>query len=442
MHTKLLTMGLLSLGLTLVGCGDKDSTDSGSATGGDDGGGSDTGGATDCEDGICIVTGTITDDQTWTSDNMYLLRGGVFIGDDTNTTVVTIEPGTEIFGETSTAGMLVVRRNSQLMAEGTAEAPIVFTSSKSEGSRARGDWGGLIINGNGTINACADDGEGVCEAFGEGGTGYYGGDDDTDNSGVLSYVRVEFAGTLVSPDNELNGIAFQGVGSGTTIDHVQVHYNADDGIEFFGGAAEAKHIVTTGIGDDNLDWTDGWRGKVQYFVAAQADDNGDNGIEADNNGENNEATPYSEPWISNVTFIGQPASDASDSGMLIREGTKGHLMNAVVAGWNDSCLDVDHDVTLANADAGDLTLVNSTLDCTTAYADDDETAWTSEWFEGQDGNGSASTGVTVTSWAPSSEIAGGDPSAWDAFFDAAEFQGAIGSDDWTAGWTIGLDVSN
>ena len=133
--------------------------------------------------------------------------------------------------------MLVVRRNAQIMAEGTVEEPIIFTSSKEPGSRARGDWGGLIINGNAPINSCSDNTEEFCEAFGEGGTGFYGGNDPSDDSGVLKYVRVEFAGTLVSPENELNGIAFQGVGSGTEIDYIQVHMNADDGIEFFGGAA-------------------------------------------------------------------------------------------------------------------------------------------------------------------------------------------------------------
>lgn len=443
MRTDPSSLGLVhaTLGLALVlsaGCGDKDG-DTGSAAGGS----GDTGASgTDCADGLCIVSGTLTEDQVWTADNAYLLRGGVFIGDDETTTTLEIEPGTVIYGESSTDGMLVIRRGSQIFAEGTAEAPIVFTSSKNDGSRARGDWGGIIINGRAPINACASDEGAVCEAFGEGGTGYYGGDDPTDSSGSLQYVRVEFAGTLVSPDNELNGIAFQGVGSGTVIDYVQVHYNADDGIEFFGGTAQASHILTTGIGDDNLDWTDGWQGRVQYFIAAQAGDNGDNGIEADNNGETNEAEPYSSPWISNVTIIGSPDSDASDVGILLREGTKGHITNAIVAGWNDACLDVDNDVTFANADAGELSLSYTTLDCGAAFEDDEEQAWTQTWFEAQAGNGSASTGVSSTSWAPSSQIPGQDPSAWDGFFEAAAYQGAIGSEDWTAGWTVGLDVSN
>jgi hypothetical protein len=174
--------------------------------------------------------------------------------------------------------MLVVRRSSQIIARGTAALPIIFSSSKLDGERARGDWGGLIINGRSTINSCAG-GTGVCEAFGEGGTGFYGGDDEADNSGVLEYVRVEFAGTLISPDNELNGIAFQGVGSGTTVDHIQVHMNADDGVEFFGGTVNVKHVLVTGVGDDSMDWTDGWRGRAQHIVLQQYDDGGDQGID-------------------------------------------------------------------------------------------------------------------------------------------------------------------
>ena len=161
------------LALFATGCA-KDSTDSTDATdtgsAADSGdAGTDTGDASvDCVDNVCVLSGTIIEDMTLTSDVAWLLRGGVFVGDDTNETVLTIEPGTVIYGETSTDGMLVVRRGSKLMAEGTAEAPIVFTSSKAPGSRARGDWGGLILNGRAPINACADTEGAICEAYGEG----------------------------------------------------------------------------------------------------------------------------------------------------------------------------------------------------------------------------------------------------------------------------------
>ena len=343
--------------------------------------------------------------------------------------------------------MLVIRRHSKIMAEGTADAPIVMTSSKAAGSRQRGDWGGLIVNGNARLNACADGGSEstFCEAYGEGATGWYGGDDDTDSSGVLKYVRVEFAGTLVSPDNELNGIAFQGVGSGTEIDYVQVHMNADDGVEFFGGTAQAKHLLITGVGDDAMDWTDGWRGKAQFVILQQYADASDNGIEADNNGEANDATPRSAPTLSNFTIIGSPSSSSSDVGMLIREGTAASLHNMLVTGMNESCVDVDHDETFAQITSGALTIEHSMLNCETSFdleSDDPENVET--WFNGGVGNVladpvlTAPYNETTPGFAPgsTSPVLGAGMAPTDSFFEAVDYIGAMdATHDWTAGWT-------
>ncbi len=449
----LLLMVLVAiLGVGLVACGGDDETDDG-----------DTPANADCNDeGLCILTGTLTESLTLTADKTWLLRGGVFIGDDENETILTIEPGTTVYGETSTAGMLVVRRNSKIMAEGTAEAPIVFTSSKAAGDRARGDWGGLIINGKAPVNVCYGDEEadaaGPCESFGEGGTGWYGGDDAGDNSGTLKYVRVEFAGRIVSPDNELNGIAFQGVGSGTSIDYVQVHMNKDDGVEFFGGTAQAKHIVVTGVADDCFDWTDGWVGKAQFVVLQQAEDEGDQGIEADNNGEQNGALPRSKPMLSNFTIVGAKDSEKSDIGILLREGTGANIANTIVMGFNEACLDVDNEETFSNAGDGDswsgeLTLVNSIVSCATNFKMDDEEdedeqaitdLWSVEdWFSDQDGNQEVDpmlndpANQSSPDFAPASGSpalgAGSAPS--NGFFDSVDFIGAIGDSDWTTGWT-------
>jgi len=397
-------------------------------------------GDVECDGGVCILSGTLTEDLTLTADTQWVLRGGVFVGDDENETVLTIEPGTTVYGESSTDGMLVVRRGSKLMAEGTASAPIVFTSSKLEGERSRGDWGGLIINGRSTINSCADGGTGPCEAFGEGGTGFYGGDDEADSSGVLKYVRVEFAGTLLSPDNELNGIAFQGVGSGTEIDYVQVHMNADDGVEFFGGTANAKHILVTGVGDDSLDWTDGWRGKAQHIILQQYDDAGDQGIEADNNGEVNEATPRSNPVLSNVTIIGSPDSAASDVGVLLREGTAVELHNIIVAGFNEACFDIDNDATWSQAAGGNLVLASSISDCDVNFLEDkDETDLVGDWFAAGTGNSEGGAGLADPfnlSSPDFSSTATGAVVPADGFFDQVTHVGGMApGDDWTAGWT-------
>ena len=325
-----------------------------------------------CKGDVCTMTAPINDpitkNITLTSDKQWLIKGGVFVGDDKAETVLTIEAGTTVYGDTSSKAFMVIRRGSKIEAAGTKDAPIVFTSSKAPGSRAPGDWGGLVINGKAVVNGCDNL---PCESEGEGGSGKYGGSDDADNSGTLKYVRVEFAGHPITEDNELNGIAFQGVGSGTTIEYVQVHMAADDGVEFFGGAAQFKYVLTTGISDDNLDWTDGWRGKGQFFVAQQRDDMGDNGIEADNNGDANDTTPRSQPTLANITLIGSPDSKTSDMGLLLREGTGANIYNALVLGWNDTCLDIDHTSTFSNANSdgteagftGNLTMVNSHLGC-------------------------------------------------------------------------------
>ncbi|MBA2356109.1 MAG: hypothetical protein H0V80_15775, partial [Acidobacteria bacterium] len=220
---------------------------------------------------IRIIQGRLTTTLNLTNDHYYVLRGAVFVESGG---VLNIQAGTSVAGELATLGTLIVSRGGRINATGTATQPVVFTSDQAVGNRNRGDWGGLIINGRAPLNVPG----GV--AFGEGDTGEYGGTDPNDNSGILRYVRVEFAGIEFSPDNELNGIAFQGVGRGTSVDYVHVKMNRDDGVEFFGGTVDARHVVLTGIRDDNLDWTFGWTGRVQYLVAQQRGDDADHGIEA------------------------------------------------------------------------------------------------------------------------------------------------------------------
>ena len=231
---------------------------------------------------VCAISGTITGDLTLTDDVIYRLSGTVNVGADMggdgtkaggSAGVLNIPAGVTIVSKTS-ADYLVVQRGSKIEAKGTASKPIVFThSSVLDGSltnpdTASGLWGGLVILGKAPINKCSNDVRGTasCEKLVEGATdALMGGATPNDNSGTLRFVRVEYAGYEIFPGNELNGITFGGVGSGTTVDYVQVHNNQDDCVEFFGGTVNVTHLVCTGAGDDNLDIDWGYTGKMQYL---------------------------------------------------------------------------------------------------------------------------------------------------------------------------------
>ena len=300
-----------------------------------------------------FVSSNVTSDTTWTADTLWYLDTAIFI--EAGSTL-TIEPGTTVMGDTEGRATLIVAQDGKLMAEGTASQPIIMTSPQELGGRGPQDWGGLILNGRATLNVDGGTSEG------EGDTGEFGGGtspDDSDDSGSLAYVRVEFAGIEFSPDNELNGIAFQGTGNGGSYHHIQVHYNQDDGVEFFGGTSEVKHVLLTGIGDDSMDWTMGWRGKAQFVVAVQEGaTRADQGFECDNLGSNNLATPIANPQIYNVTLIGgADTGSRSDQGVLLREGTGGDLHNFIVWGFHEWGLNVDHEATFNQANGTEPGLV-------------------------------------------------------------------------------------
>ncbi|HJU42089.1 MAG TPA: hypothetical protein VJ691_04710 [Vicinamibacterales bacterium] len=276
---------------------------------------------------VFVVTGSITGRENWTSNNYYVLRGAVFVEDGAT---LNIAAGTRVIGEAGSVGTLIVKRGGRLNAIGTRTAPIVFTSDQPVGSRARGDWGGIIINGRAPVNL-----EGG-EAAGEGDTGVYGGDNPNDNSGSLRYVRVEFAGVEFSPDNELNGIAFQGVGRGGSYEFIQVHMNRDDALEWFGGTADIKYAVASNAADDSFDWTFGWSGRAQFIAITQRGDDADNGIEADNNEFNNNVLPRSNPQIYNITLCGDPDRNEGAEGPRagnLRRGTAFTIRNFLITGF-------------------------------------------------------------------------------------------------------------
>lgn len=298
-------------------------------------------------------SGTICTNETWSG---YIeLDGLVFVGEDGNagcSPTLTIQAGTVIVGIAGTPpGTLVITRGSKISAEGTLANPITFTSPKpADGTRSWGDWGGLVINGKAKINTCDYPTNGPCEAQGEGSSGLYGGSDDTDDSGILKYVRVEFAGHLFTSEDELNGIGLQGVGNGTEIDYIQIHMNADDGIEMFGGNVDVKHVVLTGNADDSFDFTYGWRGRAQHVVVQHYAGDADQGMEMDNNGDHgNDNLPRTQPMLANFTLIGSPNSSKSDIGMLLREGMAGNFYSFIVTGFNECLMDIDDAATWQNA---------------------------------------------------------------------------------------------
>ncbi len=427
-------MLVFTVGLTLafVGCGaDEDGEEEGEAT-------SEVTKEIINVDGreVVVLEGRLTEDRTLTAAYDYLLRGAVFVESGAT---LTIEAGVQIFGEGASQGTLIVAQGGKIIAQGTASAPIVMSSDAAIGSRARGQWGGLIINGNAPTN------QGV--TFGEGDTGAFGGNNPADSSGVIRYVRVEYAGIEFSPDNELNGIAFQGVGSGTVVEHVQVHMNQDDGIEFFGGTVNLKYALVTGARDDSFDWTDGWTGKGQFWVAQQYGDDADNGFEVDNSSKDNEAIPRSNATIYNVTLVGDPSGPESDNGMLIREGAAGTYGNFIVTGFNKVGLDINNESTHAQANNGALTVKNSIFfeNGKGNFGDEkdddgfDEAAWaaTNDNHE-TDPQLAAPFNKTTPNFTPgagATSIPAATPPA-DGFFDAVNFIGGVSpSDNWTSGWT-------
>ena len=282
----------------------------------------------------------------------YLLKGWVYIA---NGAELTIEPGTVIKGDKQTKASLICERGGKLIAKGTATEPIVFTSEEAPGSRKPGDWGGIIICGKAKNNQSEMQIEG-------GSRTKHGGDNDADNSGVLSYVRIEFAGYPFQTDQEINGLTLGSVGSGTQIDHVQVSYSNDDSYEWFGGTVNCKYLVAFHGWDDDFDTDNGFSGAVQYGLAVRdakiADKSQSNGFESDNNASGSDVSPYTTATFSNITFIGpklqtgvkfenttdfitggqmNPNNGSAlgkfQSAMQIRRSSRLNVINSVAAGW-------------------------------------------------------------------------------------------------------------
>jgi len=294
--------------------------------------------------GLVILSGPQATSLHMTVANDYLLRGKVNM---LAGTTLTIDPGVYMYGEKATTGYLVIDRGAKIMANGTKAKPIVLTSDQALGSMAPGDNGGVVIHGRAKAN-CLPSPSDSCVS--EGGAGFFGGNNDADNSGAIKYMRIEYAGKEISPDNELNSLTMNAVGNATSIEFVQTHQGSDDAFEWFGGTVRLKHIIGISPDDDGLDWQLGYRGRVQFAIIQQEPGRGDKGTEADNSEFNFLAEPESNPIFSNITYIGAPAGGAGSSniGVHFRRGTAGTIVNSIVQGFRGPGLTLSDPETFAN----------------------------------------------------------------------------------------------
>lgn len=377
------------------------------------------------------ITGEIKENTTLSKGNTYILKAGVHVKPGIT---LTIEEGVIVKSDPvePVAAYLLIEPGAKIYAVGTEDAPIVFTSGKA--SPKTQDWGGIILTGKAPINV-----EGGVAASEMGAGVSYGGTDANDNSGVMKYVRVEYTGKKSNADKEHNGFTFEGVGAGTILEHLSVFKGADDGIEFFGGTVNLKYAVVYGAEDDSFDWTYGWSGKGQFWVAIQGDEYADRGIEADNNGKNNSASPYSNPKLSNITLVGSLKAQTDDGAgtieagktraMKLREGTKGILQNVVAYGFH-SGIEVEHEQTFANMNDGSLYL--SSIDIynpkTWSYKGYTGSAKPYEHADAKNTSSTDAKPAYITEvYVGSSKADAADPKKMDSWFDAAPYRGAVES---------------
>ena len=290
------------------------------------------------------LSGSINTTTTLTSDKVWTLKGYVYVTDGAK---LIIQPGTTIISDISEKGALCIERGAQIFAEGTSTKPIVFTSGRPIGERTPGDWGGVVILGRAKTNRSS-------EPIIEGGIGRpFGGTNDSDNSGVLRFVRIEYAGIASMPNSEINALTLGGVGNGTIIENVQTIYANDDAFEFFGGTVNAKNLYAYATADDDFDFDFGYTGTITDGLAKrdpQFVDSGDagNGIECYNDGTGSAATPYTHPKLFNMILVGpNNASSLSNHnlGLRFRRATQFTMKNSIIWGWMKGGLSLESNET-------------------------------------------------------------------------------------------------
>lgn len=407
-----------------------------------------------------VDNGNGTGTTTWKAGKTYILEGMVFVNDGQ---VLTIEPGCVIKGKPGqgeNASALIVARGGMIMAEGTAQNPIIFTAEADnlQGSVAlkdRGLWGGLIILGKARLNSTP--GETAIEGIPTSEPrGLYGGNDDNDNSGVLKYVSIRHGGTDIGEGNEINGLTLGAVGSGTEIEYIEVLANKDDGVEFFGGKPNLKHVIVAYSGDDSFDYDEGYRGFGQFWCAIQDDAAGDRVGEHDGGTDPETAQPYATPHIFNATYIGRGAG-AGSRVITFRDNAGGHYANSIFVN-QEKGIDIEMTPDAENSfnrfKTGDLTLQNniffgvadgtasglfkvSFITGSSANPDSATAVQTFSGYFATAGNTVEDPGVTAANPVPSN--AGGTMASYpDPWFANVAYKGAFepGAANWAEGWTL------
>lgn len=403
------------------------------------------------------LSGQITSDKTLTSDRVWILNGYVRV---MSGATLNIQAGTIIRGDKVSNAALVVERGGKIMASGTANQPIVFTSNQPAGQRSIGDWAGVIICGKAPINQTGGEAQYESGILGAD-VAKYGGTIANDNSGVLKYVRIEYAGIALAQDKEINSLTLAAVGSGTTIENVQASFGGDDAFEFFGGTVNCKNLIAYRCTDDDFDFEYGYVGRIQYAVSIKdpsiydaSASGASNGIESDNGSTVNDV-PANRPMLSNFTFIGPGASANAkhNAGVIFRKGSRFVLRNSIIIDHLKSAFE------LATVDAGDrlfagesefknnLVFANQAIyKVSTAGTNfPDAAALTTFANLAAHSNTSlvnaAAAGITSTSLtAPNLTLTTGSAAKAGASFtgltdfDVVTYRGAMDTNNWVSGW--------
>jgi hypothetical protein len=449
--SKNLTMSVLIASLSFMGCSDDDKPTTPTV-----------------DDSVVVLQGDL-ETITLTKDKKYLIKGQTFVRSGK---VLTIQPGTIIKGDKATKGTLVIDKGGKIEAVGTESEPIVFTSNLPSGSRDRGDWGGLVILGNASVNQLDPVIEGISPSI------TFGGTNDADDSGALKYVRVEYAGIELTPNNETNSITLGAVGSGTEMEYCQVSFGGDDGFEWFGGTVSSKYLISFASWDDSFDVDFGYTGKNQFGLevryASYADQSGSNSFECDNGPNDNVTTLLTTGVFSNFTCIGPKATDSQSinanyqHSLDLRRRTAVTIANSVFIGYPRG-LRMNQQSVYDNYAAGTGKLLNNILVIPAASssiipfsAGSGITATATQietWFLTTNERISAATanqfavlglasnlafGANTTSAYPANPdfavttgtLASGASFTDDKLADLTNvaYRGAFGSTDWTNGW--------